>query len=103
MSLTLKQFMDANCKEYVLQQIIATNLSLEPIKMRTLKNIEITAEESEEDPIYKILPSKVLGGFYGIFNGTLPEGQVILDFTKNFNPFYFISNKFKNSIFLPFF
>ncbi|MHA1379580.1 MAG: acetoacetate decarboxylase family protein [Candidatus Helarchaeota archaeon] len=81
-TLTLKQFMDSNCKEYSLQQIVATNVTLDPIKMRTLGEIQITAEESEEDPIYKILPANIIGGFYGIFNGNLPKGKVVLDFTN---------------------
>ena len=80
--LTLKQFIDANCKEYILQQIIRTNMSMEPIKLSSLSNIKITAEESKADPIYKILPDKIVGGIYGNFNLFLPEGEVVLDFTK---------------------
>lgn len=82
LTLTLKQFMDSNCEKYALQQIVATEVTMEPIKLRSLNNVEVTAEKSEEDPIYKILPTNVVGGFYGIFNGNLPQGKVVLDFTN---------------------
>ncbi|MHA1298676.1 MAG: acetoacetate decarboxylase family protein [Candidatus Helarchaeota archaeon] len=81
LTLTLKQFMDSDCKKYALQQIIGTKVTMDPIKMSSLSNVKITAEESEEDPIYKIIPTNVIGGFYGTFNGDLPEGEVLLDFT----------------------
>lgn len=75
---SLKNIPPAEEGEKPLRQLILTEGELSPRPDQVFEGRgSINFERSEIDPLYKLEPTRVIAGFYGIFDAQLPLGKII--------------------------
>jgi acetoacetate decarboxylase len=79
--LTLKQIPKPDTPGLAITELIETDFQITPSEIMT-GSLSISCQESEEDPLYQLVPKSLIQGTYLVADMTIPYGHILHQFSE---------------------